>query len=60
MKDTLKDRAVKIAEEVIGNDICDEIGLKATLKILKAIERAIVESERIVTPANLDEIVKGK
>ena len=42
MKDTLKDRAVKIAEEEIGA-ACGEIGMKATLKILKAIERAFDE-----------------
>jgi|TARA_R110000796_G_scaffold75903_3_gene169986 hypothetical protein len=45
---TLKDRAIKIAEE----EICDDVGMKATLKILKAIERAIVEEERPVTSSD--------
>lgn len=45
---TLKDRAIKIAEE----GICDDVGMKATLKILKAIERAIVEEERPVTSSD--------
>ena len=38
---TTRDLAIKIAEEEIGNDICNQVGLKATLKILGAIERAI-------------------
>jgi len=38
---TTRDLAIKIAEEEIGDDICNQIGLKATLKILGAIERAI-------------------
>ena len=42
MKDTVKDRAVKIAQEEVG-EACGEIGLQATLKILKAIERAFDE-----------------
>ena len=38
---TTRDLAIKIAEEEIGDDICNQVGLKATLKILAAIERAI-------------------
>ena len=43
MKETVRDRAVKIAQEEIGES-CADVGLKATLKILKAIERALTEA----------------
>ena len=38
---TTRDLAIKIAEEEIGDEICNQVGLKTTLKILGAIERAI-------------------
>ena len=43
MKETITERALKIAHEEIGES-CGDVGLKATLKILKAIERALIEA----------------
>ena len=43
MKETITERALKIACEEIGES-CGDVGLKATLKILKAIERALIEA----------------
>ena len=40
---TINERAIKIAEEEIGDEICNKIGIKATASILRAIERALVE-----------------
>ena len=40
---TINERAIKIAEEEIGDEICNKIGIKATAAILRAIERALVE-----------------
>ena len=37
----IQEDAVKIAEQTIGDDICNQIGLKATLKVLEAIEAGI-------------------
>lgn len=37
----IQEDAVKIAEQTIGDDICNQIGLRATLKVLQAIEAGI-------------------
>lgn len=37
----IQEDAVKIAEQTIGDDICNQIGLKATIKVLEAIEAGI-------------------
>ncbi len=38
---TTRDLAIKIVEEEVGNDICNQIGWRDTIKIMGAIERAI-------------------
>ena len=40
---TINERAIKIAEEEIGDDVCNKIGIRATGAIIRAIERALVE-----------------
>ena len=40
-KDVKRDCVATIAEEEIGNDVLNRIGLRDTLKIISAIERAI-------------------
>ena len=40
---TVNERAIKIAEEEIGDEICNKIGIRATGAIIRAIERALVE-----------------
>lgn len=39
----VKERAVKIAEQEIGDDICNSIGIRGCASILRAIERALLE-----------------
>jgi len=38
---TTRDLAIKIAEEEIGNDICNKLSFGETMQILGAIEQAI-------------------
>lgn len=40
---TINERAIKIAEEEIGDEICNKIGIRATGAIIRAIERALAE-----------------
>ena len=40
---TINERAIKIAEEEVGDEICNKIGIRATGAIIRAIERALVE-----------------
>ena len=40
---TVNERAIKIAEEEIGDEICNKIGIRATGAIIRAIERALAE-----------------
>ena len=42
----IEERAIKICEEEIGDEICNKIGLRGTLKILRAIEKLIDQNER--------------
>ena len=41
----IEERAIKICEEEIGDEICNKIGLRGTLKILRAIEKLIDQNE---------------